>query len=650
MNNKTIGIFAHVDAGKTTFSEQILYNTGAIRTRGRVDDKNTLLDADAIERQRGITIFSEQAVFTYGDSRYFLADTPGHVDFSAEAERTMQILDYAILLVSAVEGIQGHTETLWNLLARYAVPTLIFINKTDRTGADAQAVIAEMQRRLDSGCIDFSAGVGEAETREAVAMLDETLLEAYLDGGRSDSWWQAEMQRLVKSRQLFPCVAGAALHNRGVDLFLDVMEALTLSAYDPDAPFGGRVYKIRHDKRGSRLTFLKVTQGQLRVKDTIAVSQEDGLDRVQKINEIRRYSGLRYDTLQSVRAGELCAVTGLSGLQPGDGVGCIRGRRTFWITPTLSAQVLYDPSEEKTAVLAAFQTLAEEEPMLETVWDERLDELRIRVMGPIQLEVLEAVVQERFGMSVRFGPCRVLYQETLAAPVIGCGHFEPLKHYAEVHLRLEPGVRGSGITFESACPTDLLDKNWQNLIRTHVFEKEHRGVLTGAPLTDVKITLLSGAAHMKHTEGGDFRQATYRAIRQGLLSGESLLLEPVYRYVITVPEENLGRVLSDIERMSGSFAMPAAEQRTAVVRGEVPVSEAMHYPQELLAFTKGRGTVQMGFGGYRPCHNADTVIAAANYHAEADMDNPADSVFCSHGSGYVVKWYDAPQKMHKRPL
>lgn len=639
---KNIVILAHVDAGKTTFSEQLLFNRGVIRNRGRVDDGNTLLDASTIERQRGITIFSDQASFSYGDNQYTLLDTPGHIDFAPETERVLQAADYTVCILSAVDGIQGHTETLWRLLEKYRLPVFFFINKTDLTGAAPDAVRAELADRFSINCPDLSKGLDAPQTIEALAESDEALLDLFAAEQSGSTIWNQTVCQAVKTRRIFPCLQGSALQNQGIETFMATFDQLTETDFSTQAPFGALAYKIRHDTKGNRVTFLKITAGSLHVKD--AITGPSGT--VQKINEIRFYNGGRYTAAASAEAGDLCAVTGLTFTHPGEGIGSCSQKTEFSVTPLLSAKVCFDQKQSPAEVQHAFEMLADEEPMLKTAWNEKMGELQVHMMGTVQTEVLAALVPERFGFPVQFDHCRVLYKETIAEDVIGCGHFEPLRHYAEVHLRLSPGPRGSGLQFESQCPTDVLDKNWQRLIETHVFEKEHLGVAIGAPVTDLKITLLTGRAHLKHTEGGDFREATYRAIRQGLMQAKTILLEPVYRFSITVSTEQIGRVMADIQRMNGDFQPPEAKGNQLSLTGTVPVSEAMDYPKEFLQFTKGSGTISTIFGGYQPCHNTEEIIASANYQPENDLENTPDSVFCSHGSGYGVKWYDAPNHMH----
>ena len=634
--NKVIGILAHVDAGKTTLSEQLLYRTQSIRILGRVDHRDAFLDHNRLERERGITIFSDQAHFSYGGNHYFLVDTPGHVDFSAEMERVLGVLDFAIVVVSCVEGVQGHTETIWRLLERYRMPALFFLNKTDREGADPGRVQRELQAKFSPAVCDFTAGFTEPLV-ERLAELDDNLLERYLGAGFDEAAWLETARELVHERRLFPCFCGAALSGDGIDAFLQWLDRLTHTDYNADAPFAARVYQIRHDARGDRLALLKVTSGTLRVKDAVGA---------EKVNEIRMYNGTKYVPAQQTCAGELCAVTGLASARPGDALGAEPPWASPCPTPPLMARVEFGRALPARTVLGQFRLLEEEDPALAVEWQEELQEIRVRIMGEIQLEVLRELVCDRFGTEVSFGSPEILYQETIAAPVIGYGHYEPLRHYSEVHLRLEPGARGSGITFRSECPTDLLALNWQRLIETHVFERVHRGVLTGSPLADVAVVLLTGRAHDKHTEGGDFRQAVYRAIRQGLEQAESLLLEPYYAFVISVDDTLVGRVLADLQRMSGRFDPPELECGRAVIRGRAPVATMMGYGRDLAAFSRGRGSISLRVDGYEPCHNPDDVIARRAYDRTRDLANPSDSVFCSHGAGFPVPWYEVERYLH----
>lgn len=644
---KTIGILAHVDAGKTTFSEQLLYNTHRIRTRGRVDEKNTVLDSHEIERKRGITIFSGQSSFEYKDNTYYLVDTPGHVDFSPETERAISVMDYAVVLLSSVEGIQAHTQTLWGLLEHYRVPVFFFLNKTDRQGANPEGVIADMQAEFSERCVDVSRLPEDREAvLEAVAPFDDVLLEAFLEENMDADMWSERMGEMIRRRQLFPCFLGSALQNKGIDAFLEVFDTLTSTEYESKEkqPFWGRVYRVSHDSRGGRVAFLKICQGTLHAKEEIAFANQNGETEWAKVDELRVYSGDKYETVKEASAGELCAAVGLSGVHAGDRIGAGAQKGMLISEPMLSAGVQAEDGIQEKKVLEAFRTLEDEEPML-CVESGRTG-IRVRVMGKIQLEVLEELIPRRFGFAVSFGKCKILYKETIRGSVVGSGHFEPLRHYAEVHLRLSQGEAGSGIVFDSVCPLDVLERSYQHLVRTHVFEKEHKGVLTGAPLTDVRITLLVGRAHLKHTEGGDFREAVYRAVRHGLMQAESVLLEPYYDMKLTVPSEYAGRVLSDIQRMHGVFDVPQTIGESTQITASVPASECMEYPRELSVLTGAKARIQMRSGGYKPCHNADEVIAAAGYDAERDVENTPDSVFCSHGSGFPVKWNEAAGYMH----
>ena len=643
-----VGILAHVDAGKTTLSEQLLYLGGALRERGRVDHGDAFLDTEPIERERGITVFSGQADFCWGNSVYYLLDTPGHTDFSAEMERVLPALDYAILVVSCAEGVQGHTETLWRLLAHYNVPVLLFLNKIDRPGADAARTLTQLRRKCSPAAVLLDGFSGEINDTlaEELAPLDDDLLARYLDGTTAPDEWLPELRRLVRERRLFPCFSGSALRGEGVREFLDGMELLTETDWEEkeDAPFGAMAYQVR--RGASRLVWLKITSGTLRCRDEVLCRAADGTQTREKVTELLRCRGGRLTPIESAGAGELCCAAGLSSVRAGDGVGDQPPAGPRELTPVLLSRAQWDESYDLRAVLAAFRTLEDEEPALSVEWNEPLRELRVHVMGEVQLEILRELMETRFGFSVTFGDCEVLYRETIEDTVHACGHFEPLRHYAEVHFLLSPGPRGSGITFESRCPLDVLEKGWQNLIRTHVFEKEHKGVLLGAPLTDVKVTLLTGRAHLKHTEGGDFREAVYRAIRQGLMHAKSRVLEPWCAFSAAVPQEYAGRVMADVQRLYGTFSPPVQEGETAVIEGRAPVSTFLNYQRELTAFTRGRGSVSIRFDGCEPCHNEAEVIAARGYQPEADTENPAGSVFCSHGAGYYVPWQEAESHMH----
>lgn len=640
-----IGLLAHVDAGKTTLSEQLLYHARALRTPGRVDTATAFLDADPIERQRGITIFSGQARFLYRGRQYVLVDTPGHTDFASEMERALAVLDAAVVVVSAAEGVQGHTEVILRLLARRNIPTLFFINKLDRAGADVGRVLDQLRQKCAGEVVDFSGRLKANEMTpalaEELAALDESLLEQYVEEGYDAALWQRRAAEMVGQRKLHPAFCGAALEGRGVAELLEGLHALvtTDDEYRADRPLSARVYQVRHDAKGGRVLFLKLLSGRLRVKEELAGD---------KIDEIRLYHGDKYQSVEEAEAGALCAVTGVSGLRPGQTIGPAQDGvedGASAVRPVLQARALWADAPDP-QVLAAFRQLEDEDPTLRVAWDAGLRQLTCHVMGPIQLEVLRQRMQDRYRLAVDFGPCRIAYQETLAAPTVGIGHYEPLRHYAEVHLLLEPGPRGSGITFASACPLDSLTESYQNLIHTHVMEKEHRGALTGAPLTDVRITLLAGRAHLKHTEGGDFRQAVYRAIRQGLAGGESLLLEPYYDFILTAPSACLGRILADIQRMQGSFAPPESLGGDTVIRGRGPVKYFSHYGAQLPAVTQGRGSISLVFGGYEVCRDAETVIAEADYRMEGDRENPPDSVFCAKGAGFTVPWQEVPQYAH----
>ena len=633
MKKLVVGILAHVDAGKTTLSEALLYRSGALRKLGRVDHRDAFLDTDAIERERGITIFSKQAVLSLGDTEVTLLDTPGHVDFSAEAERTLRVLDCAILVISGTDGVQAHTRTLWRLLERYGVPTFLFVNKMDLAGADRDAVLTELKRRLDGGCVDFSAPP-EAWAEEA-AVCDEGVLERYLDTG---SVTDRDVTAMIRQRKLFPCFFGSALKVEGVD---DFLTALARYAPVPDYPadFGARVFKVARDAQGARLTYLKVTGGTLRVK---AVLTEDG----EKADQLRVYSGAKFKTVEEAHAGTVCAVTGLSHTLPGDGLGFEANWQGPLLEPVLTYQVeLTDGTDPQTA-LQRLRQLEEEDPQLHVVWNEQSRQIHIQLMGEVQMEILRRRLRERFGMEVEFGEGAICYRETIANAVEGIGHFEPLRHYAEVHLLLEPAPRGSGLMLAADCPTDELDLNWQRLILTHLAEKPHLGVLTGSPITDMKITLVAGRAHVKHTEGGDFRQATYRAVRQGLMQAESVLLEPWYDFRLELPAEQVGRAMSDLQRMNGETAPPETFGEETVLTGSAPVAALRGYAAEVTAYTRGRGRLLCTPAGYRPCANQTEVVEAVGYDPERDVDNTPDSVFCGHGAGYTVKWNEVPAHAH----
>ena len=614
-----LGILAHVDSGKTTLSEAMLYRAGAIRKLGRVDHGDAFLDTDSLEKARGITIFSKQALLTAGNTAITLLDTPGHVDFSTETERTLQVLDYAVLVVSGTDGVQSHTETLWRLLRRYHVPTFVFVNKMDLPGMTREQLLSQLNHRLGEGFVDF--GAEPAARNEALALCDEQLMEKMLDAG---TLTDADIIPAVARRHVFPCWFGAALRLDGVDALLDGLDRYTRPAPALHA-FGARVFKVSQDEQGTRLTWLRVTGGELKVKALLS-GETDGEPWAEKANQLRLYSGAKYTLTEAIGPGQVCAVTGLTHAKPGAGLGAERDSDVPVLEPVLSYQVLLPEGADVHAALAKLHRLEEEEPQLHVVWNETLGEIHVQLMGEVQLEVLR--------------------KETITEPMEGVGHYEPLRHYAEVHLLLEPLPRGSGMQFAADCREEVLDKNWQRLVLTHLEEKQHLGVLIGAPLTDVKITLLAGKAHLKHTEGGDFRQATYRAVRQGLMLTKSQLLEPWYAFRLEVPVENIGRAMSDIQRMEGSFDPPESGAETATLTGFAPVSTMRNYPMEVVSYTRGRGHLSLTLDGYRPCHNAQEVIAETGYQPEHDLDNPADSVFCAHGAGFVVPWSEVRSHMH----
>lgn len=640
MKKTVISILAHVDAGKTTLSEALLYTAGQLKKLGRVDNKNAFLDSYELERRRGITIFSKQAVLKTQNMEITLLDTPGHVDFSSEAERTLQVQDYAILVISARDGVQPHTETLWRLLSRYDVPVFVFVNKMDLDGADKNAVLAELKKRLSDNCVDFTAS--EEELSENAALCDEKLMEKYLEQGEISG---EEISAAIKERKIFPCWFGSALKLEGVAEFIEGLEKYTLKQYY-GSEFGARVFKISRDPQGNRLTYMKITGGSLKARSVISYSAKDGEKRLEeKANMLRIYSGEKFEPTDEVTAGGVCAVLGLSATYPGQGLGFEKDFFKPVLEPVLTYRVLLPAEISPVEFLPKLRQLEEEDPQL-LVSGNATGEIYVHLMGEIQAEVLQSLVEERFGVHIEFDHGSIIYKETVAAPVEGVGHFEPLRHYAEVHLLIEPGEPESGITVDSLCREEVLSKNWQRLIITHVLEKMHRGVLIGAPLTDAKITLVAGRAHVKHTEGGDFRQATYRALRQGLMKAENVLLEPYYAFRLEVPAEQLGRAVSDIRVMDGKIASPESDGITAVITGCAPVSEMRSYQSDVMAYTKGKGKLALFPDGYSPCHNAEKVIAAAGYDPEADLENTPDSVFCSHGAGVTVKWYDVEKYMH----
>lgn len=637
MKKIVIGILAHVDSGKTTLSEALLYQSGSISRLGRVDHKNSFLDTFSLERDRGITIFSKQAVFQYNDTEFTLLDTPGHVDFSAETERTLQVLDYAVLVISAADGIQSHTQTLWKLLAKYNVPCFIFINKMDLDSADKARVLTELKTKFSDGCIDFGNS-SNSEFYESIALCDEKLLNQYYENEQIN---KEDIIACIHQRKIFPCMFGSALKLNGVEEFSECLYSYTqMPEYGSE--FAGKVYKISEDK-GQRLTFLKVTGGSLKVKEILKSAKNENSE---KVNQIRIYSGDKFTAIDEAAAGTVCAVTGITFTRPGDGLGAEASTGMPVLEPVLTYRLELPDTIDAHTALEKMKILEAEDPQLKVVWNERLGEIQVQLMGDIQLEILETIIAERFGINASFGKGNIIYKETIADTVEGVGHFEPLRHYAEVHLLMKPAKRDSGIVFRTDCKEDLLDKNWQRLILTHLYEKTHIGVLTGSPITDMEITLVSGKAHAKHTEGGDFRQATYRAVRQGLRSANSILLEPIYAYTLEVPTENIGRAMTDIQRMHETFNSPETIGEFSVINGTAPVSTMYDYAREVVQYTHGKGRLICTLKGYESCHNADEVIEKMGYNCDGDTDNPCDSVFCSHGAGYNVKWNEVKSHMH----
>lgn len=641
----TMGILAHVDAGKTTLSEGILYTCKAIRKLGRVDHQDAFLDTNTLERNRGITIFSKQAECTLGEFGMTFLDTPGHVDFSAEMERTLQVLDYAILVISGADGVQGHTETLWRLLSRYQIPVFLFINKMDQPGTDREALLAEVKEKLDANCVEFSADQTDEEWKEQVAVCDEQVMEAYLEGEEIS---REQIRQMIRERKLFPCYFGSALKMTGVEEFLDDLKLRIRETSYPET-FGAKIYKITRDNQGERLTHMKITGGTLKVKSVLSNGRPgetgEGIWQ-EKVNQIRIYSGEKYTMVSEVKAGTVCAVTGLTATYPGQGLGSEQASDMPVLEPVLSYRIGLPTEVNVHQALLQLRQLEEEEPLLHIVWNETLGEIYAQVMGEVQIEILKSLIKERFGMTVTFDEGNIVYKETILEPVEGVGHFEPLRHYAEVHLLLEPGETGSGLIFAADCSEDVLDRNWQRLILTHLEEREHKGVLIGAPITDMKITLLTGRAHIKHTEGGDFRQATYRAVRQGLRKAKSQLLEPYYEFRLEVPSEQVGRSMTDIQKMLGEFDPPKTEGEMTVLTGSAPVVTMRDYQKEVISYTSGRGRLSCTLKGYYPCHNQEEVVEAVGYDPEADLENPTGSVFCAHGAGFVVNWDQVEDYMH----
>ncbi len=636
MKRLVLGMTAHVDSGKTTLSEAMLYTAGELRRLGRVDHGDAFLDTDPIERSRGITIFSKQAVMRYGGNDYTLLDTPGHVDFSAETERALRVLDYAVLVISGTDGVQSHTETLWRLLKRYEIPTFIFVNKMDISFLGRDSLIAELKRKLSQGCVDFSDDRPDGLPDE-LAECSEDMMNAFLESGEiTDQLISAAISR----RELFPVVFGSALKLRGVESLLKTIDRFSAQP-EQSGDFGAVVYKITTDDQGARLTHMKITSGSLKVKSLL-----DCGGKQEKVNQIRIYSGAKFSTADEAPAGTLCAVTGPTASRAGEGIGVERDREAPLLEPVLTYRMILPPKTDIPTTLAKLHGLCDEDPMLRIVWNEQLKEIHVQLMGEIQLEVLKSLIHDRFGLEVQFDEGSIAYKETIEAPVEGVGHYEPLRHYAEVHLLLEPAERGTGLHFAADCRKDDLDINWQRLILTHLEEKAHIGVLTGSPITDMRITVVAGKAHIKHTEGGDFRQATYRAVRQGLRSAKSVLLEPWYEFRLTIPQECTGRAMTDLQRMNGEVDPPESTGEDTVFTGSAPVSELRGYQAEVISYTRGKGRLSCIPKGYFPCHNADEVIARIGYDVDSDVDNSADSVFCSHGAGVLVPWNEAPSRMH----
>lgn len=632
MKNLIVGLLAHVDAGKTTLSEALLYESGKLKKIGRVDNKDAFLDTDEMERERGITIFSKQAAISFEEMQITLMDTPGHVDFSAEMERTLQVLDYAILIISAADGVQAHTRTLWRLLKRYKIPTFLFVNKMDQTEKEEEELITNLQDNLDNCCVSFKKQEGE-EFFDTVSMCDEEIMEEFLTTGQIE---ENHIRKLIVCRKIFPVFFGSALKMQGIkELLAGIYRFMEEKKY-PEA-FGARVYKIARDAQGNRLTYLKMTGGSLKVKDTVGE---------EKVNQIRFYSGENFEQAGEAVAGCVCAVTGLSATFPGQGLGTEAEEQIPVLEPVLTYKLVLPDGTEPVTLLAGLKQLEEEDPQLHLLWNEEHKEIQVRIMGEVQLSVLQRLIKKRFGVVVEFAEGSVVYKETIAEPVIGIGHFEPLRHYAEVHLLMEPQEPGSGLSYACDCKEEVLAKNWQRLILTHLQEREHRGVLTGSALTDVKFTLIAGRAHVKHTEGGDFRQATYRAVRQGLMAADSILLEPYYAFLMELPEEYIGRAMMDVERRFGTCSVKEIEKGRAILTGQAPVSTIGGYQKELHAYTRGLGSIQCVLKGYYPCHNTEEVVEKKGYDALEDMKNPSASVFCAHGSGYQVPWYEVMEYRH----
>ncbi|WP_342509973.1 translation factor GTPase family protein [Sporosarcina sp. FSL K6-2383] len=642
---KTIGILAHVDAGKTTFSEQLLYHTNSIKQRGRVDHKDAFLDSHAIEKERGISVFADQAIISYNNSTYTIIDTPGHVDFSPEMERAIQVMDYAIIIISASDGVEGHTETVWQLLRKHQVPTFFFINKIDREGTDVENILQEIRINLSEDVCDlttaFHEGIMQEELIEFIAERDEALLETYMETGYDETLWLQAFKNMIRDNKVFASASGSALKDIGIAEFFTKLDVLTGTSYDDSGEFAAQVYKVRHDDNGNKVTFLKSVGGTLHVREEVHYGEL-----AEKITQIRIYSGNKFKAVDQIHAGELFAVTGLTNASIGDGVGALKEKVTFDLIPTLKSKVVFDASIHVKEMLRCFNLLDAEDPSLRVFWDEHFQEIHVHVMGIIQLEVLKVIVKERFQFTVTFDEPKILYKETIATTVNGYGHFEPLRHYAEVHLKIEPADRNSGISFDNVCHANDLSIGNQNLVRHHVFERDHHGLLTGSALTDVKITLLTGRGHNEHTSGGDFREATRRALRQGLEQAHNLLLEPYYDYTIKVELDLIGRVLSDIQQAHGSFEPPETLGDKVLVKGRVPVATFMNYSTAFASFTHGKGTLRLQFSGYDRCHNEEQVIELLGYNKNADPEYTSTSIFCAKGKGYPVPWDEAEAAMH----
>lgn len=656
--NKIIGILAHVDAGKTTFCEQLLYHTKSIRKLGRVDHKDTFLDSHSIEKSRGITIFSGQGYFEYNDSNYYLIDTPGHIDFSPEMERSIKIMDYAVLIISGVEKVQSHTRTVFRLLKEYNVPIIIFVNKMDRIGANKEDIIKDLKLNLSENIVDISKSFNinenyelDTDLIEFIAERDEDLFNKYLDEDYDKDLWIKNMKSMLKDNKIYPCVFGSALNNEGIDSFLEKLDILTYTNYYEDDKFIGKVYKVIYDKSNTRITYIKALQGSINVKDEIRY-----MDSYEKINQIRTYNGDKFITKNSAKAGELFAVTGLNQSISGnyifskdfelESINLYKDELSNKIQPNMKSKIIFDKSLNINDVYNYFKILSDEEPSLNVYYDENTKEISVHIMGKIQLEILKDIVKERFGFEIEFGPCEIIYKETVKESTIGYGHFEPLGHYAEVHIKIEPMPRNSGISFESNALVDNLNIGHQNLVKTHVFEREHRGILGGYPITDVKITLLNGKAHNKHTSGGDFREATFRALRQGIEKVENILLEPYYKFKIEISMDYIGRVLSDIQKMSGEFEEPQVLNDKAIITGRGPVSSFMDYAMEIASFSKGTGIISYVQDGYDLCHNTEEILEKRNYNKNADIYYTSNSIFCSKGKAYIVEGDKAKEYMH----